>query len=1068
MQTKLSKWCEAIIEAGWLAALIIVPLFFNVYSARVFEPDKLSLLRSIALVMAGAWLVKFIETTLARADSRTTDEEKATARPGPWARIRKTPLVLPTLLLVLAYLISTVFSLSPRISWWGSYQRLQGTYTTFSYIIIFFLVLGHLRSREQLERLIYAVILTSLPISIYGWVQHVGRDPLPWGGDVETRVASNMGNSIFVAAYLIMAFFLTVDRLLRSFRRLLMEQSSSVADSIQAGCYLFVIVVQLLCIFFTQSRGPWLGLLGGLYVFVLLVLITLSQRAKQLRWLWMGWIGLAVIGFAFLVAINLPGSSLSSFQNLPYVGRLGRVFELDRGTGRVRTLIWEGAVEMIVPHEPITYPDEGPDPFNALRPLVGHGPEAMWMAYNRFYQPDLAHYEARNASPDRSHNETFDALVITGYLGFAAYIGLFTSLFYFSLKWLGAIKNRRHLAAFLGLWFGLGLLSVLGFRLADGTWRLSGVALPAGMILGFVIYVTIAAFAGRGVGEGSISRQLLIITLLATIVAHFVEIHFGIAIAATRTYFWTLAAVLVIVGLGWLPLEDAEITLTERAESPAPPRRGRRRRGRKSPRRAAMARKRSAQTQTVMDVLVYGLLTAVIFFTLDYDYVTNQTPQGLRPFGIFWNSLTTRVVGKERAPSVALLGLIFLVWLIGLLLALAAVAKRRSTEHKAATGTWLLPAAALYSAVSLGTFLVYGLIHANRLLPTRAVPDYLANNITTYYTGAFVLLLLLGSAIWWKGPLPLRRWSSMGWVSGLTGAVAAVVLTIFIITVNVSLVKADIYYKQGQSFDSARLWDNSIALHSKALEVDNDEDFYYLFRGRAELEKAKETTDPAERQKMLESSLADLTRARQLNPLNTDHTANLGRLYRGWGELTSDPDERRARWQQSLVFYEQAITLSPNSAHLYNEYGLVYQALGDYEKAEELYQKSLTLDQEYDQTYLFMAELYRVQQRWDAAAEAYEHVVELTPRSVQGHSGLGYVYAQLGRLPEAIAANEAVLELAPTDLASTRNLALLHQQAGELEEALEYARAARDLSPENEKPQVDALIRQIEEQIQQK
>ena len=37
---------------------------------------------------------------------------------------------------------------------------------------------------------------------------------------------------------------------------------------------------------------------------------------------------------------------------------------------------------------------------------------------NRFYPPDLAHVEARNASPDRSHNETFDSLAITGLLGF--------------------------------------------------------------------------------------------------------------------------------------------------------------------------------------------------------------------------------------------------------------------------------------------------------------------------------------------------------------------------------------------------------------------------------------------------------------------------------------------------------------------------------------------------------------------------------------------------------------------------------------------------------------------------
>ena len=46
-------------------------------------------------------------------------------------------------------------------------------------------------------------------------------------------------------------------------------------------------------------------------------------------------------------------------------------------------------------------------------------------------------YESRNASPDRLHNETWDLLVISGVLGFIAYMALFLSIFYFALKWLG-------------------------------------------------------------------------------------------------------------------------------------------------------------------------------------------------------------------------------------------------------------------------------------------------------------------------------------------------------------------------------------------------------------------------------------------------------------------------------------------------------------------------------------------------------------------------------------------------------------------------------------------------------
>ena len=47
LSTKLSRYAEGVMEAAWLAAVIVVPVFFNVYSSRIFEPDKITLLRTI-------------------------------------------------------------------------------------------------------------------------------------------------------------------------------------------------------------------------------------------------------------------------------------------------------------------------------------------------------------------------------------------------------------------------------------------------------------------------------------------------------------------------------------------------------------------------------------------------------------------------------------------------------------------------------------------------------------------------------------------------------------------------------------------------------------------------------------------------------------------------------------------------------------------------------------------------------------------------------------------------------------------------------------------------------------
>ncbi len=130
MKTKLSVFCDNVIEAGWLAAIVAVPLFFNIHSARTFEPDKLTLMRSLAIVMLLAWLIKIMEEGLV-----TRTDQPFGAQFKTWL---KRPLVTPTLLLVLVYIVSTALSLTPKVSIWGSYQRLQGTYTFFSYMLIFF------------------------------------------------------------------------------------------------------------------------------------------------------------------------------------------------------------------------------------------------------------------------------------------------------------------------------------------------------------------------------------------------------------------------------------------------------------------------------------------------------------------------------------------------------------------------------------------------------------------------------------------------------------------------------------------------------------------------------------------------------------------------------------------------------------------------------------------------------------------------------------------------------------------------------------------------------------------
>jgi tetratricopeptide (TPR) repeat protein/O-antigen ligase len=1158
MQTKLGVFCDKVIEAGWLAAVIVVPIFFNVYSDRTFEPDKLTLLRSIALVMAVAWVIKVLETgswKLKAGDQRPVTSFQLSAL--------KTPLVLPTLVLVTVYILATIASVTPRASLWGSYQRLQGTYSTFSYIIIFFLALQGLRTREQIERLVTIAILVSLPVSLYGILQHYGRDPLPWAKPVTGRVASNMGNPIFVAAYVIMVVPLTLTRIIESFSAILADEEGVASHVVLATCYVFILAAQLICIFFTQSRGPLLGLLGGLFSFVLLVLILLRQRAedqtslklsdgvkaiatvilsglaglivgmaggallgkigffggapdktllsaigffigiaigvscigfmvilrKGWKWLWLAWSIEALVLLAFLVVLNLPGSPIASWRDLPYVSRLGRVFETETGSGLVRVLIWKGALDMVMPHEPIQYPSGQPDTLNFLRPLIGYGPESMFVAYNRFYPAYLAHAEARKASPDRSHNETFDALVITGLMGFIAYILLFGSVFYYGYKSLGLIEDSTQRNVFIGLFLVGGLAAALFLGLWKGP-HFVGVGLPLGIALGLAVYLVVSAIVFYGqpntqypisnihpptlrLGSGQASkRQFLLIALVSALLAHFVEINLGIAVAATRTYFWVYAALMVVAGYGYRYLGTAEAVVP--VEVTKQPRRKQRRSRRSQAQvpnksssleiKARTLRPGSGQASN-LQVIIYSLLVGFILVTMGFDLLTPQFDIAAKGYSLVW--------------------LFAITWLLGGAIIVALTSRQGQSQR----GNWPL-APLLYSLISLGCFLIFFIVRTQQMqigITVTSLSDLLkqasavANGLVLYYVSALLLLLATAGALLREVSLPSSFWRRRyGWLYPfLVVAVAALIFT-----TNLNVIRADTVYKHAKSYFGAGQHDASIALYQQAVNLAPNEDYYYLFLGSALLEKAKKSPEgPATlpedisasktlsftpqqiaslgREDLLIASQSVLIEAQRLNPLNTDHSANLARLNRTWGQFASDQAQKVEKLGKALEYYRQATNLSPQSAQLFNEWGLVYYLLGDEEKALEKYQYSLSLDPEYHETYLLLGDLYLNMEELDRAVDTYSKVLELDPGLVQAHSSLGYIYSQQGKFQEAVEENLKVLELSPNDYASHKNLVLLYQQLERMDEAIAEAQIALELAPEEDKVKLEAIIAQL-------
>ena len=105
------------------------------------------------------------------------------------------------LIILVGNLVSTLLSQSESLSLWGSEPGLDGD--SLSQIVLFAVVATHLKTEDQLWRLIKVLLVSGLAVGMYGILRYYGLDPfgVHQGGN---RIVSSLGNPTHVGAFLLM------------------------------------------------------------------------------------------------------------------------------------------------------------------------------------------------------------------------------------------------------------------------------------------------------------------------------------------------------------------------------------------------------------------------------------------------------------------------------------------------------------------------------------------------------------------------------------------------------------------------------------------------------------------------------------------------------------------------------------------------------------------------------------------------------------------------------------------------------------------------------------------------
>ena len=175
-------------------------------------------------------------------------------------------------------LLSTVFSASLSMSLWGDLpgQDSYGAYTTSTYLLLFGIIVTHLKTQAQVWRLFGPVVLTGVLVAGYAIFQHYGLDFLDLREPVQpARASSTLGNPIFAAAVLMMTIPITLVAATVSLR----QPVRNVAFWWMLSFWGSVLAVQMLGIIFTFSRGPWGGTSVALLGFLVLTAAFVGWRS---------------------------------------------------------------------------------------------------------------------------------------------------------------------------------------------------------------------------------------------------------------------------------------------------------------------------------------------------------------------------------------------------------------------------------------------------------------------------------------------------------------------------------------------------------------------------------------------------------------------------------------------------------------------------------------------------------------------------------------------------------------------------------------------------------------------
>ena len=354
---------------GLYGAIFLVPLVYNPFGLKPYELAKQNwFLALLCFFILGCVVVLWRKKRLSVAWN-------------PW-------LITFGFLWMISYVVSTIWSVAPTESIWGTYDRLNGLFIQIFYaahFIIAFYIFEKIIYQKYFLRIL---IVIGVLLSTHAILQRFGIDPILRAADYfPGRSFSLMGSPNGLGQFLIFPLIACAILLKEHW-----HARYAIALVFLAGGLLS-----------TYNRASILAVLIGFTLYLA------HEKLKSKR---------------TIVIICMGGLILALIA--------GYVFMNDNRSLGTRTVLWSESVKLIPEH-----------------PLIGSGPATFYQQFQKVSSPDLYLYERMTDIPESVHNEFLSIILERGIFGGILYLTAFGFLAW--IFFTGRLKTTFGKIAFAGV-----------------------------------------------------------------------------------------------------------------------------------------------------------------------------------------------------------------------------------------------------------------------------------------------------------------------------------------------------------------------------------------------------------------------------------------------------------------------------------------------------------------------------------------------------------------------------------------------------------------------------------------